>query len=307
MEKKQTAVKPSAYWIVLLLINALFFAAGDACNKFVVGIPMWEKVFIRSAIGLVFVGLTFLKTKSPIKPGHWPLQLSRAVISFLVTFTSFYAAVNMKLGDFTTLKNLGPVFAIIFSVLLLKDKFNVWSVVSIIISFTGMIILTPPRFDSSIIPSLVAVGAALSIGLMNVCNRALRKHSNPGTVMLISMLFNTLLSGVLMLTSGQPLVVPPAGMILGLLGIALLPTISQQLSVYIGFNVSPVQSMVFNYAGPIWAVVLGFVFFGEYPTLQFAIGAIFIIGGGILSAVKNTPKADKAPGAAPAEVEKAAK
>jgi len=303
MEKKQTTVKPSIYWISLLLLNALLFAAGDACNKFVVGIPMWEKVFIRSAIGLVFVCLTFLKNRPPFKPGHWPLQLCRAVVSFLVTFTTFYAAVNMKLGDFTTLKNLGPVFAIIFSVLLLKDKFNVWSAVSIGISFIGMVILTPPRFDSSIIPSLVAVAAAVCIGLMTVFGRALRKYSNPNSVMLISMLFNTLLSGVLMLTSGQPLVVPPASMILALLGIALLPTFSQQLSVYIGFNVSPVQSMVFNYAGPIWAVVLGFVFFGEYPTLQFAIGAIFIIGGGILSGIKNTPKVDNAPAAAPAGTE----
>ena len=98
-----------------------------------------------------------------------------------------------------------------------------------------------------------------------------------------------------MLVVGAPFVMPPVSMLLAILGIAILPTFSQHLGVYIGFNVSPVQTMVYIYVGPIWAVILGFVFFGEVPTLQFIIGAAFIIGGGIFSAIKNRPEtAEKA-------------
>lgn len=282
--------KSSWYWVMLMLLNALLFAAGDACNKFVTGIPMWEKVFLRSIIGLVFVIFTFFQTKSKFKVGNWPWQITRAIVGFMVTYTTFYAAVNMKLGDFTTLKNLGPMFAIILTVVILKDKMNKYAIPAMIVSFIGLLIITPPKFDSSIIPTLVAVAAAVFIGMMEVCGRALRKYSNPSSVMLISMVFMTVVSGGLMLVDGLPFVMPPASMLLAILGIALLPTFSQQLGVYIGFNVSPVQTMVYNYVGPIWAVILGFIFFGEVPTLQFIIGAAFIIGGGIFSALKNRPE-----------------
>lgn len=287
-QKKQGA-KSSWYWVMLMLLNALLFAAGDACNKYVTGIPMWEKVFLRSVIGLVLVGYTFYQSKSKFVIGNWPWQLGRAVVSFMVTYTTFYAAVNMKLGDFTTLKNLGPIFAILFTVIILKDKMNKWAIPAIIVSFIGLLIITPPRFDSSMVPTLVAVAAAMFIGLLEVCGRALRKYSNPSSVMLFSMAFMGLVSGGLMLVDGKPFVMPPVSMWIALLGIALLPTLSQYLGVYIGFHVSPVQTMVYNYVGPIWAVVLGFVIFGEVPTLQFLIGAVFIIGGGIFSAILNRP------------------
>ena len=280
---------------MLMLLNALLFAAGDACNKFVTGIPMWEKVFLRSIIGLVFVVFTFFQSKSKFKVGNWPWQITRAIVGFMVTYTTFFAAVNMKLGDFTTLKNLGPMFAIILTVVILKDKLNKYAIPAMVVSFIGLLVITPPKFDSSIIPTLVAVAAAVFIGMMEVCGRALRKYSNPSRVMLISMVFMTVVSGGLMLVDGAPFVMPPVSMLLAILGIAILPTFSQHLGVYIGFNVSPVQTMVYNYVGPIWAVILGFVFFGEVPTLQFIIGAAFIIGGGIFSAIKNRPEtAEKA-------------
>lgn len=282
------------YWIALQLLAAFLFAAGDACNKFVVGIPMWEKVFLRSIIGLVFIIATFYQTKSKFVVGHVGWQVGRAFVGIMVTWTTFFAAVNMKLGDFTTIKNLGPLFAIIFTVIFLKDKFNKFAIPAMAVSFVGLLIVTPPKFDSSIIPTLVCVAAAMFIGFMEVCNRALRKYSNPSSVMLISMVAMTVVSGILMLTDGQPFVVPPISMLLAILGIAFLPTMSQQLGVYIGFHVSPVQTMVFGYAGPIWAVLLGFLLFNEIPTLQFLVGAVFIIGGGIFSALKNRPEADEA-------------
>lgn len=280
------------YWVILMLLNALLFAAGDACNKYVTGIPMWEKVFLRSLIGMVFVLATFFQTKSKFVVGHWGWQIARAFVGFMVTYTTFFAAVNMKLGDFTTLKNLGPMFAIIFTVLILKDKLNKYAIPAMAVSFIGLLIITPPKFDSSIIPTLVAVAAAVFIGMMEVCGRALRKYSNPSSVMLISMLSMTLVSGALMLFDGLPFVMPPVSMLLAILGIAILPTFSQQLGVYIGFHVSPVQTMVYNYVGPIWAVILGFIIFGEVPTVQFLIGAAFIIGGGVFSVLKNKPQSD---------------
>lgn len=282
------------YWIALQLLASLLFAAGDACNKFVTDIPMWEKVFLRSLIGSVFVLFTFFQTKSKFVVGHVGWQIGRAVVGIVVTWTTFYAAVNMKLGDFTTIKNLGPLFAIIFTVLILKDKFNKFAIPAMAVSFIGLLIVTPPKFDSSIIPTLVCVVAAIFIGLMEVCNRALRASSNPSSVMLIAMLSMTAVSGILMIFDGQPFVMPPVSMLLAILGIAFLPTMSQQLGVYVGFHVSPVQTMVFSYAGPIWAVVLGFLFFNEIPTMQFLIGAVFIIGGGIFSALMNRPQADDA-------------
>lgn len=283
----------SWYWIMLMLLNALLFAAGDACNKFVTGIPMWEKVFLRSIIGLVLIYGTFVKTKSKFVVGHWGWQGLRAFVGVMVTFTTFYAAVNMKLGDFTTVKNLGPIFAILFTAICLKEKLNKWAIPAMAISFLGLLIVSPPKFDSAMIPTLVAVAAAMFIGFMEVSNRALRKYSNPTSVMLIAMGAQTVVAALLMLVDGKPFVVPPISMLLAILGIALLPTISQQLTVYVGFHVSPIQSMIYSYTGPIWAMILGFVFFGEVPTLQFIIGAAFIIGGGIFSALKNRPEADE--------------
>ncbi|WP_418668456.1 DMT family transporter [Allofournierella sp.] len=287
--------RSSWYWVALMLLNALLFAAGDACNKYVTGIPMWEKVFLRSLIGLVFIVFTFVQSKDKFVVGHWPWQLARAAVGFMVTYTTFYAAVNMPLGDFTTVKNLGPLFAIVFTVLILKDKLNKFAIPGMVISFIGLLIITPPQFGSSIVPMLVAIAAAMFIGMLEVCGRALRKYSNPSSVMLISMVFMTAVSGGLMLADGQPFVMPPVTMLLAILGIAILPTFSQHLGVYIGFNVSPVKTMVYNYVGPIWAVLLGFIIFGEVPTLQFLVGAVFILGGGIFSALKNRPEADKKP------------
>ena len=63
----------------------------------------------------------------------------------LITFISLK---NIDLPEFTTLNMATPIFAIIFSIFLLKDKLNFLLFISLVTGITGVLFVVQPGFDN---------------------------------------------------------------------------------------------------------------------------------------------------------------
>ncbi len=88
--------------------------------------PTAEKAFFRNIVALVVVGVLLAVKRVPLKPekGSWPFITGRAVFGTIGMLLNFYAVDHLVLADANMLNKLSPFFAIIFSVLLLREKAN---------------------------------------------------------------------------------------------------------------------------------------------------------------------------------------
>ena len=123
---------------------------------------------------------------------------------------------------------------------------------------------------------MIALGGSLSFALLILITRSLR--ATPDIVLASSQFTGTFLLGALMSPMGW--VTPTVGS-LGLFAAAGIVSVGALLCVNRSLKLAPASVVVpYQYSMIVWAVIFGFVVFGDVPSISTIIGAAIIIGAG---------------------------
>ncbi len=292
MEKKKLNVEPKLLFI--LLLSLLIMAASDAFMKYSSGVPLWEKTMLRSAIGLIPAVALKFKDKEKFVLGSIGWQMVRAISGLGCMLCCFYAAVNMDLGDFSLLKHLSPMFLALGGVVCFKEKMSPRMMIALLISFLGTPFVIRPAFEMSggLLGPVAAIGGAFFIGAIGIADRGLgqesAKPSNTSSVIIFYLTFSMLASVPFAIPT---MMMPAATQWFGLFGQALLSTVAQLMVVYVYQRVDVTKVGIYDYTTPVWSMLLGMILFAEYPTAMTLIGAVLIIGGGVINALPSKAEA----------------
>ena len=117
-------ISPRVKGIVCILFAAFGFSMMSVFIRLAGDVPTAEKAFFRNIVALAMVGVLLAVKRVPLKPekGSWPFITCRAVFGTIGMLLNFYAVDHLVLADANMLNKLSPFFAIIFSVLLLREK-----------------------------------------------------------------------------------------------------------------------------------------------------------------------------------------
>ncbi len=241
-----------------------------------------EIAFFRALFGILPLvalmpwqgGIEALKTERPLAHLGRGLAGGSAMVLLFWTFHLLPLADGVAIGFAT-----GPLFVSLFAILLLRELVTLKRWMAIVAGFVGVVVMVNPA-GHSLAPFGVAVALSSSVcfGLAMTGVRALGSTEKPVTTVFYFALVATIMTAVMLPWFW---VTPNAQDLLLLSMVGALGGIGQLLLTR-AYQMAP-SSVVgpFAYSSIVWAMLLGWTFWGEWPTLQVVGGAAIVIGAGV--------------------------
>ncbi|MFC4270211.1 EamA family transporter [Sneathiella chungangensis] len=271
-----------SYKGIFLFCSAIFFfAVMDTIVKYANETyppvqVVWARYFfhtvLMAAILLPKHGTRLIRTKA------LKMQLIRSIFLLLATVSFFTAVKYVPLADAAALGATAPLFVIIFSVILLKEKVNVRRWVAVAIGFGGaMIVLRPGMLE--IHPALfLVIGTSIFYSLYQISTRFLSGIDDPVTTITYSALVGTVVMSA---------VVPFFWVMPDLHGWLILGVIGfiggfSHFIIIKAFDYTAASTVApFQYTQLIWMAVFGYFVFGNFPDNFTILGAVIIVASGL--------------------------
>jgi drug/metabolite transporter (DMT)-like permease len=266
--------------IVMMLLGILLFSLNDVMGKWLVATyTVGQVLLIRSAAALLLI-LPFVfaqgvqRTLRPEKP---KLQVLRVVLGSGEVALFYLAVTYLPLADTMTIWLAAPIWVVILAALLLGERVDAGRWLVVAIGFVGVAIALDPTGASLSMPALIAlIGSVLFAGMM-VAGRQLR--GTPDVTLVAWQTLGALLMGIALLPFGwvTPSLADTA--FIALLGIVAM---GAHLCVTRSLKLAEASVVVpYQYTLIVWALVFGWLFFGDWPTPAMLTGAALIVAAGL--------------------------
>lgn len=275
-----------------ILFGALaffIFATSDVLQKYAtINHTIFQIIFFRYLFLLI---ISFVESKRKnnhyfYKTNNIKLQLSRSLISVLETVFFVSSFKYLSLATVHSVASLAPVFVVILSMLILKEKIEkrLWFI--IFFGFIGVIVILRPGFDIFDIKSLLPLGAGFFFGLYQVITKKASQYDSDETSLFYTSIFGLVIISFLILIYWHPFT---------LISYFLLPLIGLMMtlahySLIIGLARAPASKIQpFHFTLIFWAIVFGYLFYNDIPDIPTLFGASIIALSGIFL-IRNQTK-----------------
>jgi drug/metabolite transporter (DMT)-like permease len=264
--------------IGLMLAGVCFFSLGDALGKFIVATySVGQLQLLRTCVSLVLLSPSIWRYRAEFlrleRPG---LQFVRAILSTLEVVAFFTAAIRLPLADVITYYLAAPIFVTALSAIFLRERvgWRRWS--AILIGFGGVLIALQPSAQTVTWPAMIALGGSMAFAILMLITRSLR--ATPDIVLASSQFAGTLVFGAVMAPFGW---LTPGLRDFGFFVLAGCISVVALLCVNRSLKLAPASVVApYQYSMIIWAVMFGFLVFGDVPSMATIFGAAIIIGAG---------------------------
>lgn len=203
----------------------------------------------------------------------------RAVIGTLSLVITFAAFSLMPMADTTALLFTSSLFIPVLGVIFLKESVGPFRWAAVAIGFIGVIIMAQPSGEVYALGIMVALFAAFLHAVLQVILRYLGAYERPETISFYFFVIGTFLTAL-------PLpfiaVRPTMAEVPLLIGVGLSGTAAQWLLSVAFRNARAAIATVFNYSSIVWATLIGWMIWGEFPLPAVIAGAAIVIASNIL-------------------------
>ena len=274
--------------ILCILCAAFCFALMGIFVRLAGNLPSIQKSFFRNLVALFFAVCIMVKNKVPFstKAGNLPFLFGRAAFGTMGILCNFYAVDHLMVADASMLNKLSPFFAIIFSVLLLKEKVRPFQVMCVIMAFIGMLfIIKPGVVGMEAGPAMIGALGGLCAGIAYTFVRMLGKRGVKGPFIVF---FFSAFSSIVVL----PFLIfdyhPMSLYQLLMLVLAGLSAAGGQFSITAAYTFAPAREIsVYDYSQIIFSTLLSFFILGQVPDGLSFIGYAIICAASIIVYIYN--------------------
>lgn len=277
----------SAAGPLVMLLGMLLFALNDAMGKWLVSsYGLGQVILIRSVAALIILSPLLWKVGlAPIVNAERKgMQLARVLFSTGEVFCFYYAVMYLPLADVMTFWLAAPIYVAALSPFLLGERVGWRRWTAIAIGFVGVIIALEPSSAMFTLPAVISIIGSAAFAFMMISGRFLR--GTPDTTLV---LFQTGAAGVAGLIFApfdwSPIQSQTDLLLLGLLGVVAMSAhmlVNRALKMSDAATVAPLQ-----YTLLLYAVIFGWMFFGDVPRLTMMAGAALIIASGLFIFIRE--------------------
>ena len=276
--------------IVAMALAMASFVANDALVKFVSqSLPAAQLIFLRGlfAVALLMGAAQVMGLfRSPAKGELGALQqvmlrpvMLRSALDAFATLVYLTSLFHLPIGNATAINMATPLMITLFVVLVWHEKVSTGRWVAILLGFVGVLMIVQPAADSFNVWALLCLAGTALHAARDICTRKIPGHVPSVLITLGTAVSVTLLSAALSLAQGwQPFTLQQLGMLAAasvFLSVGyyllILSTRAGDMSV-----VAP-----FRYVGLLFALVLGWVVWGDLPNVVAWSGIGLLLGAGL--------------------------
>lgn len=265
----------------IMLAGMLMFALNDAMAKVLVAHYGLGQVVVLRSVAALLILLPFLVRGgfAPILSVERPwMQLARVTCSTVEIIGFYYAVSYLPLADVMTYWLAAPIYVAACAPFLLGEKLGWRRITAIVVGFIGVIITLEPSRAMFSAPALISIIGSAAFAFMMLSGRSLR--ATPDKLLVLFQVTAALVGGLFFAPFDWVEIGSVTDIVmLGLLGIVAMAAhmlVNRALKISDAAAVAPLQ-----YTLLLWAVLFGWLFFGDVPRTGMVIGAALIIGSGL--------------------------
>ena len=260
-------------------------------KSLVIAIGVYNTVLWRSMLATLVAGAGWAAG-----PRTWPaapalrLHVLRAVIVGIILITFFWGLARLPLAEAIGLSFIAPLFALFLAALLLGERIRREAIWASLAGIAGVAVIMAGQFGQASYPHDVLLGTAaiLVSTLFYAYNLILMRQqaqlAKPGEIMLFQNLTLTVILGV---AAPWLVVALPSELWLPIAAVTALSLGGQFLMTWSYARAEAQYLIPTEYSAFIWAIALGWFFFGEAVVWTTLAGAGLIIAGCLIAARAN--------------------
>ena len=259
--------------IICIIMSAFCFALMSFFVRMAGDLPPIQKSFFRNFVAAIFAGIILMKNGVPFhcKKENLGYMLGRSICGTIGILCNFYAVDHLVLADASMLNKMSPLFAVIFSYFLLKEKITVPQGLFVIGAFVGSLFVIKPTFSNmDLLPSLIGLCGGIGAGAAYTMVRKLGERGEKGPfIVFFFSTFSCVVTLPWLLFDYHPMSLAQIGILL----FAGLSAAGGQFSITAAYCYAPAREIsVYDYSQIIFSAGLGFFFFEQIPDLLSWIG-----------------------------------
>ncbi len=269
----------------LMIGSMVAFTLNDAFMKSIGGqIPLFQAIFLRGCLSTVF--LYIMVHRAGGLHFDWPRQdrwlvAARSAAEMLTAYFFITAIFNMPLANATAIMGTLPLTVTLAGALFLKEPIGWRRMLAIALGFVGVLMIVRPGLEGFDHYSLYAVMGVILVTIRDLTARKVSGAVPSTTMAVLAAIAVTVFGGVM--TAAQDWVPLTPWGAFALIG-AALAIIGGYLFSAMVMRVGEISfTAPFRYTSLVAALILGLVFFGEWPDLWTLLGSILIAGTGIFT------------------------
>ncbi|MAM68520.1 MAG: hypothetical protein CMM12_07155 [Rhodospirillaceae bacterium] len=271
-------ISPTVRGIILAIVSGAFFASMHGSVRLLSqDLDAMEIAFFRAFFGFLFFAPLLIRTRlSVLRTRRLPLHLLRGIFNGASLLLWFTALSMVPLGDATALSLVGPLFVALGAMLVLGERVRGPRWTALAIGFAGALIIVRPGFQEVNLGIIFVLVSMLFVTGSKLIAKSLSRTDQPSTIVAYLSLTMMVPSGVALIFVWQT---PTIEQLLFMVVIGFLGSCGHLLltTAYKIADISAVEPVVF--ARLVWAAIVGWFMFAEFPGLWVWIGGALVVAG----------------------------
>ncbi len=282
--------------ILFAFSSFALFSCGDACVKALGGrLTVFELGFFTTLFALIAVPFArhpSERWRDMFRMRHPRLVLLRTVAGVIAGMLGIFAFRTIPLAEVYALIFLAPLFVTLLSIPFLGETVGWRRGLATLVGFAGVLLVVRPGFrelsPGHLAAAVIALCGAATVLVLRAIGPTERRITLMGVVFLTSLVVN----GAIMLkdfrlpAAGDMLLIATVGLCGGM-GHVLLMAATRAAPAN---RIAPAQ-----YSQIVWAVVLGALFFGEFPDATGFAGIVLVTLAGLFTFVREERRGGRWP------------
>ncbi|GAB5435113.1 DMT family transporter [Falsiruegeria mediterranea] len=276
---------PNIRGALIMMGSMAAFTFNDAIMKQLgASVPLFQLITMRGVLtcALLYVLARYLgKVDLRIPKGDRFLVVVRCVAEVATTYFFLNALMNIPLANVTAVLQALPLTVTLGAALFFGERVGWRRFLAIGIGFCGMLLIVRPGPDGFNIYSLYALAAMLLVTLRDLVTRKMSAEVPSMTVTLATAVSVTVVAAVVSTTETW---VPVSPSLMALVVTAAVFVLLGYMCSVMVMRVGDVSFVApFRYTSLIWALLLGFVLFGDWPDPVTLLGASIVVATGLFT------------------------
>jgi len=268
-----------------MFFATIFFATVQAFVKYLSDYSVYQLLFFRSSISVLFCVFYLKSQRLPLIGNNQKLLLLRALFGLIGMAFFFITIKEIPLGAAVSLQYTSPIFTAIFAVFFLKEK--VYSIQWLLFlgAFLGVVLLKGFDARIDIVNLVIGIVGAISSGLVYVIIRKIGTSEHPIVIVNYFMTLSMVISGILMI----PFWINPTLeawiflILIGALGYFGQVYLTKALQVE-----KASRTIQVKYIEVVFSLIIGLLWFGESYKMISLLGILLIVGSMFINiSIKN--------------------
>ena len=264
-----------------MFISVCAFSLMDAIVKWSDAYPVGQVLFFRGFCGMIPIFFLipreryfdFYKTNRPL------LHFKRCLAGLIAIVAIFIALRKLPLATVVSISFAAPIFTTILSIFFLKEKVGLYRWLAVFVGFIGIVIISEPGFSSLNLYYIYPIIFCLGLSYVAI---AIRQLSSTEPVWLIGLYFSFSIMIISFFSFYQGWILPNLKDLFLLSMVGILGGLAN-LWLTQSYKFSEVSLVTpLKYLALVFAIIFGYLFWDEIPTIKTLIGSMLVIFSSII-------------------------